>query len=222
MENEKYFGTKAIIEREVRAYARTNETLIRSRFQSFHGGLIWYDDQTIDGEYKSSQLFHHVWKISFTPSIAVRTAIENEMERLHIVPGSYTGAHLRALYGKEDRSEIVKLNWAENAINCASEIRPTKPIFFTSDSRNATYYAKLYGTKRNATIRTRVPNPNPPYHIDKVKNYKTYPASDFYDTFIDLYILAQADCITYNKVSVLIRVITLSSPFFQTLFLSLS
>jgi hypothetical protein len=199
MESDKYFGAKSVVEKEIRAFARTNHTMIRSRFQAFHAGMFWYDEQLIDGEYSASEIFHEIWKITFTPSPAVRNAIEHEMNKLGLVPGGYTAAHLRVLYGIADRAEGVKEKWAENALNCASELRPNTPIFFTSDSSNATHYAKVYAYERNATIRTRVPNPNPPLHIDKVRDHLNLPPSDFYDTFVDLYILAQADCVTYNK-----------------------
>ena len=201
LETDRNLGVQSLVEKEIRAYARTNITMVRSRFQSFHAGLYWYDDQIVaeSGEHKAAELFHELWKLTFTPSIAVRTLIESEMNLLDLKPGQYTAAHLRALYGMKDRAEAVKANWAENALNCASELRPQNPIFFASDSTNATHYAKIYANRRNATVKTRNPNPNPPYHIDKVKNHIKYPPSDFYDTFVDLYIMAQADCVTYNK-----------------------
>jgi hypothetical protein len=199
MESDKYFGSKSLVEKEIRAFARTNETLIRSRFQSFHAGMFWYDEQLVDGEHEAAEIFHELWKITFTPSPAVKNAIEQEMNKLGLVPGAYTAAHLRVLYGIEVRAEGVQEKWAENALNCASEMRPNTPIFFTSDSSDATHYAKVYASERKATVFTRIQNPNPPLHIDKVKFHLRLPPSDFYDTFVDLYILAQADCVTYNK-----------------------
>ena len=142
--------------------------------------MYWYDGQLIQSEPTFTQLFHELWKFTFTPSPNVRTRIETEMQKMHLAPGAYTAAHLRMLYAMDDREEKVKRKWARNAINCASELRPRTPIFFTSDSANATYYAKLYTTDRNATFASRIPNPNPPLHLDKVNDWKKRPVSDFY------------------------------------------
>jgi hypothetical protein len=161
--------------------------------------MEWYDEQLVEEEPTVMQLFHEIWKLTFTPSPKVRALIETEMQKMGLTPGAYTAAHLRVLYGMNDRPESIKQNWAQNALNCASELRPQKPIFFTSDSANATYYAKRYATQHKATLATRIPNPNPPLHLDKVTNWRNRPLSDFYDAFVDLYILAQADCVTFNK-----------------------
>jgi hypothetical protein len=161
--------------------------------------MYWYDGQLLEGEPGFQQIFHEVWKTAFTPSGPVRKVIESEMEKMGLTPGAYTAAHLRVLYGMKDRKEWIKETWAQNAMNCASELRPAKAIFFTSDSANATYHAKVHAARHNATIATRVPNPNPPLHLDRVDSWNQRPLSDFYDAFVDLYILAQADCVTYNK-----------------------
>jgi hypothetical protein len=84
-------------------------------------------------------------------------------------------------------------------MNCASELRPSKPIFFVSDSFDATIYARQYALERNATIITRTPHPNPPFHMDKVPDWRRRNMSDFFDSFIDIYIMASSDCLTYNK-----------------------
>jgi hypothetical protein len=173
--------------------------LVRSRMQDYHGGGHWYDTQVVDDEPSFIKVFHEIWKTLFTPSLAVKTRLESTMAEMGLKPYRYTGAHCRVLYAMDDREEWVKKNWAENAINCASELRPQKTIFFTSDSANATYYAQQYGEHHNRPVKiaTRIPDPNPPLHIDF--EWRGRPASDFFDGFVDLYILASADCVTYNK-----------------------
>ncbi|KAL3922981.1 MAG: hypothetical protein SGARI_006325 [Bacillariaceae sp.] len=94
-------------------------------------------------------------------------------------------------------SEMGLKNWAENAVNCASELRPQMPIFFTSDSADATVYAKQYGVQRQANVATRVPDPSPPLHIEF--SGRRRPAADYIDGFVDLYIMGEATCVTYNK-----------------------
>lgn len=183
----------------LRAWSRTNTTVVRSRFQDYHGGQYAYDEHLRKDEPDFRKVFHHVWRTAFTPSPPVRDVLESDMRKLALKPGRFVGAHLRVLYGMKDRDESIKKAWAENAMNCASELRPSRPIFFVSDSRNATYYAKEYGILRNATVITRTPNPNPPFHMDKVHDWRRRNISDFYDSFVDIYIMGSADCLTYNK-----------------------
>lgn len=82
-----------------------------------------------------------------------------------------------------------------NALNCASNLRPGKPIFLASDSKDAVEIGLKYGEFRNAKIVSHESNPNPPLHLDKAVNTANngllqHPPSDYYDTFIDLYLLA--------------------------------
>ncbi len=183
----------------LRSWSRTDLTLVRSRFQDYHGGMYHYDAQLVEEDVSFADVFHDLWRIAFTPSPPVRELLESDMTRLGLIPGQYVGAHLRALYAIDDRSKRVTRNWAKNAMNCATELRSRKTIFFVSDSSNATLYAREYAAERNATIITRTPNPNPPLHMDKVHDWLTRNISDFYDSFIDIYIMAHADCLTYNK-----------------------
>lgn len=161
--------------------AKTNVTLIRSRYQNYHAGMHWYDDQRVGEEEPTyNKLYHELWRLTFTPSPGVRAIIEREMQKMGLIPGEYTGAHLRALYAIKTRENRITNNWAKNALNCATELRPQKTIFFTSDSSDATHFAKQYAAERNATLAMRVPNPNPPLHLDKAPDWRKRPVSDFY------------------------------------------
>lgn len=176
---------------------RDTFAMARMVMQDYHAGRFWYDDQLQPGEPNFETIFHHVWKIFFTPSPAVRERLQTAMAEMNLVPYQYTAAHCRVLYAQDDRPQYQQKNWAENAINCASELRPKMPIFFTSDSADATQYAQQYGAFRNATVQTRIPDPNPPLHIEFSGLRR--PASDYVDGFVDLYIMAEATCVTYNK-----------------------
>jgi hypothetical protein len=180
------------------ALKRTHSFIMtRMSMQDYHAGRFWYDAQLQPGEVNFETIFHHVWKLFFTPSPAVRQRLENAMTEMNLVPYNYTAAHCRVLYAQSDRPQYQQRNWAENAVNCASELRPKMDIFFTSDSADATRYAHQYGVSRNATLHTRIPTPNPPLHIEFGGPHR--PASDYIDGFVDLYILAEATCVTYNK-----------------------
>jgi hypothetical protein len=81
--------------------------------------------------------------------------------------------------------------------SCASNLRPGKPIFFASDHKHASVVAKEYGIWLNSSIVTHQSNPDPPLHMDKIENTSSRPASDYYDTFVDLYLLAFGECVSY-------------------------
>ena len=197
--NEAITGVVKSTATDITAWTRTNVSMVKATFQDYHGGRNQYDEQLVEGENKFETIFHEVWRLSFTPSQPVRAVIESEMTKLDLVPGSYTGVHLRALYAMEDRNENVKKNWARNAVNCASELRPGKQIYFASDSSNATYYAREYAAEKKAVVRVREAGLAVPLHIDKVPDWRQRNITDFYDAFVDLYIMAQSDCLTYNK-----------------------
>ena len=141
-----------------------------------------------------------VWKIFFTPSPPVASKIQSKLDELGLKPNHYVASHLRALYAVEDRPEGLIKKFTENALACATQIRPSVPIFFASDSPIATEYALQFDGKEMAPpyvlrVVTSIPNPNPPWHLDSFLG----PTASFYDTFVDLYLLAMAGCVTYNK-----------------------
>ena len=118
---------------------------------------------------------------------------------MKLTPGHYASAHLRALYAIDERDERQIRRWTANALNCASQLRPGMPIFFASDSDKAAAYAKTYGLDNSGRVETHTPIPNPPLHLDRCRDWQKHPISDFYDTFVDLYLLALGGCVTFNK-----------------------
>ena len=196
-------GKRLIPSKIIERYALGDMALIRTRYQSFNGGSAWYNNQTtLDHEKDEPQfdaIFHKVWRIFFRPSNPVAQRIQTELDRMRLIPNHYASAHLRALYAIDERREATIHEWAANALRCASQLRPGMPIFFASDSDKAAAYAKIYGSNHSARVETHTPNPNPPLHLDKCKDWKRRPKSHFYDTFVDLYLLALGGCVTFNK-----------------------
>ena len=184
---------------ELREFANGEEMVVRSRYQSFNGGSEWYNENLYPGEVDFDHLYHDVWKIFFTPSPPVATRIQRELENLGLMPGEYASAHVRALYAIAARPVKSIERWTKNGLNCASQLRPGKPIFLASDSDYAAEVALEYGRKRNASIVVHQSNPNPPLHLDKTNDTAPRPPSDYYDTFIDLYLLALGGCVFHNK-----------------------
>ncbi len=185
----------------IKKYAPTNLTLMRTRYQSNQSGKDLYDATRPHHEPSFEEVFAPLWRLFFRPSPAVAKLIQDHLTSNDLVPGHYAAAHLRALYAIEDRPQPVIQRWTRNAVNCASQIRPGAPIFFTSDSSVATIMALEYATQQlgGHHLVLHTPNPNPPLHIDRDKDWAKRKPSDYYDTFVDLYLLALAGCVAYSK-----------------------
>ena len=195
-------GKRLVPSGVIENYASGGMSLIRTRYQSYNGGSGWYNNQTMldheQNEIQFNDVYHHIWNIFFRPSVPVAQRIEDQFRKLKLVPGQYASAHLRALYAIDERNEHQIHKWAANALHCASQLRPGLPIFFASDSDKAAAYAKIYGSNHSARVETHTPNPNPPLHLDRCQDWDKRPPSDFYDTFVDLYLLSLGGCVTFG------------------------
>jgi hypothetical protein len=180
--------------------------ILRTVFQAHDGGMAWYNEDVKPGESSYEEVYHEVWKAMFTPVPAIASAVKRVLDDNGLVPNGYSAAHLRVLYQQNDRKEGVLQRWTRGGINCASTLRPGKPIFLTSDSDYVTTYGPIYGREQNGTIVVHESYPNPPLHLDQadiVQRNGTLlsrpPPSDFYDTFTDLYLLALSGCVFSSK-----------------------
>eukprot|EP00934_Nitzschia_sp_Nitz4_P002740 Nitzschia sp. Nitz4//scaffold113_size70149//2348//5307//NITZ4_005938-RA/size70149-augustus-gene-0.123-mRNA-1//-1//CDS//3329533305//2730//frame0 len=190
---------------DVRDEVASSSIGVRTKYQSFDGGQGWYDSMLEANETSFNEVFHDVWRVFFTPSPPVAKIIKEEMVRKGLAPGEYASAHLRALYAQEHRAAKQTIAWTKLSVNCASKLRPGKPIFFSSDSKVASIHSVEYGASMNGTVVTHQNNPDPPLHLDKAENFsdptlQTFrPVSDYYDTFVDLYLLALGQCVYLSK-----------------------
>ena len=187
----------------LRKVAARSKPLVRSRYQNYHYGSQEYDASLFEGEPNFAEVYSSVWRLFFRPSLSVASIIESQLDTLGLVPGNYASAHLRALYylyadGGEPSEKVIE-EGTRNALNCASQLRPGAPIFFASDSEKASNYSQIYAGKRNAQVITRTPSPNPPLHLDRCEDWMQRPPSDFYDTFVDLYLMGLGGCATFGK-----------------------
>jgi hypothetical protein len=189
---------------------KSENATVKTRFQAFDGGSAWYDGTLNEGETAFNDLFHDVWQVFFTPAPPVALRIKEFMDRHGLVPGKYASAHMRALYAVEHRSAGQVKSWTMNAVNCASTFRPGKPIFVASDSKLSSEFAVEYGISQNGKVVTHRNYPDPPLHLDKgeevanitvvgIQMAKKYPPGAYYDTFIDVYLLAFAQCVFTSK-----------------------
>lgn len=173
--------------------------LVRTRIQSLTGAAQFYNEDLLPGESTFDEVYHDVWRVFFTPSAPVRATIESLMEKWNLSPGEYAAAHLRALYGRvEERPDDQATEWAQNAINCASSLRPGGPFLFASDHSFSTQAALNYGKVMHTKVVAR-PHQSLPLHIDNAENILERKPSEFYDVFIDLYLMGMSRCLTYNR-----------------------
>jgi hypothetical protein len=173
--------------------------MVKARVQTHDHGSLFYNSNCRTNNSSSEptfeQVFHHCWQAVFTPSPPVARLIEQQLEESRLVPGHYVGIHVRALYAVKDRDPNLIRLWTRNAINCASQLWLGGPFYLSSDSTDAIAVGKEYGKERQVDVVSRTTT-GQPYHLDKAP--RSAKASDFYDTFVDLYLLALSRCITYN------------------------
>lgn len=190
------------VKQVVRSTHDINEVIVRAKIQVHDHGNNFYNEQgQKDGEPIDAfrQHYRDCWYVLFTPAPPIAKMIEDDLEKMHLVPGEYAFAHVRANYGIEDvgrEPELVK-NWSRNALNCVSSLRPGGPFFFSSDSAYAKEVAIEYGKERNTKVVART-DTAPPLHLDLVEDWKTRDPADFYDVFVDLYLMSMGHCMSYN------------------------
>jgi hypothetical protein len=177
--------------------------VLQVKFQSHDHGAIYYDTFRESMEEKDfNTVFHTVWKILFTPSLALSSSIDDAMRSLNIRPGQYTAAHLRALYIDDQRTISMVQGWAQNAINCAFQLQQlmnNRTVYFAADSDKALQYAISYGKIYMVDVVTpKVKLHQDPLHLDKTPDWQTRPPSDFFDAFIDLYIMGMSNGVAYG------------------------
>jgi len=197
------YGVMVTLAEDVREAVVSQNISVRTKYQSYDGGEGWYNEHLIGNELSFNELFHDVWNVFFTPSPPVARVIKQEMVRSGLVPGKYASAHIRALYALTYRAPGQTRKWTSNAINCASKLRPSSPIFVASDSALASQHALNYGKNHSGWVVTHQNNPDPPLHLDKAENLTLgearHPPSAYYDTFVDLYLLALGGCVYFTK-----------------------
>lgn len=77
-----------------------------------------------------------------------------------------------------------------NAINCASQLLPGRPVYFASDATFAKHEAKAYAERTNHSVIVF------PIHLEFATN-KT--VSNYYPVFLDLFLMANGRCVSYSK-----------------------
>lgn len=175
---------------------RGNQLSVRTKVQSYNGGSMYYNNFT-EGP-KFEEVYHDVWRALFTPSPPIQKLVREQMRRFNLRPGSYVAAHMRGLYAVQERKASQLYKMAVNALNCASNLRPTGPIYFASDSKVAIDHVVAKVAPEKSTQIVALQRDYEPLHLEKALNWENRTAKDYYDTFVDLYLLGMSRCLTYN------------------------
>ncbi len=175
-----------------------NKRVVVFKIQTPTAGEELYGEQA-DSKSTYQNVFHEVFARFFTPVTRVAGLIEATMQLHGLVPGQYSAAHLRAMYGNResrDGQELVEL--AVLGINCASNLLPGAPIYFASDTGAAVTAAREYA-KINSLPVASLDFDDDPIHLDKDLEWENRSSSDYDPTFVDLYILSQSRCVAYSN-----------------------
>jgi len=174
--------------------------IVVCRIQDQHGGSEMYNSLESGADSGSVQrayrkVYRSLFQILFEPSPAVAAALQREMSEAGLVPGQYAAAHLRTAYGNHPIPTRQIRRVAVNAVNCASRLRPGGPVYFTSDSRTANAAMERLAKQQGKSI-VSIVRDTEPLHLDKAGS--VIPL-DYYSIFVDLYLLANADCISHGQ-----------------------
>lgn len=170
-----------------------SEFLLSAKLQDQHGGSVLYNER--QGEKAYRRVYGPLFWTLFEPSPPVAAALDAEMSAANLHAGEYAAAHLRAFYGKNPFPDDQIKGLTVNAIQCASELRPGVPVFFTSDSKLAIDHADRYGKHMHRPIIT-IDRGKEALHLDKASSRD--PA-DYYDVFLDVLHFANAKCISHAQ-----------------------
>jgi hypothetical protein len=171
-----------------------SEIVVKSRYQSNNGGAEYYNEHVKGPSF--ANVYHDVWRAVFEPAPALANRIQDYLNRLSLQPGNYAAAHLRAVYSVHSRSPHLIKQWAINAVQCASNLRPGGPIYFCSDSKYAVEVVQEYAKRYSRNIVSLI-HKEEPLHLEKANSTNRHP-SEYYDTFIDLYLLGMSRCVAYS------------------------
>jgi hypothetical protein len=185
-----------------------NQTAVRCRFQAPDRGAAFYHaHQQAATDPTLAQVTRSLWNLFFTPVPAVAQRITDGLRQHSLVPGHYIAMHIRALYAVKDQDPRLVQYWTYNALNCTSQLVDANrgdaatTLFVAADATYASKLAQHYGAKYGWTVvhsTATTTSSSEPLHLDKATHWQNRPSSDYYDTFVDLYLLALGRCVTFG------------------------
>lgn len=165
-----------------------------------------------------ADVYHDVWRIFFRPSQGVEQRIHDVLRYPYVVksplqqssqpepllrPGAYTAIHIRALHARKTVQPELAEEIAVNGLKCATTLRPGGPFYLASDHQYVIKATEDYLVSNNhfdtkVLVRIEDETADDPLHLAKATNLNERHPSEFYDTFVDLWILGMSRCLVYN------------------------
>ena len=186
-------------------YNVTDEQIIRIKSMVYANS--YYNEQiSNDAELPLWDIYHEFWQALFLPSLPVQERIVSALQDLDLLSEEdgtvrpYVSVHVRANYVTDTTDSKEE----ENAIRCASRIqqelaasrevnRADIPIYMAADAANVIQNAMEYGQDWGVVGRPIFSED--PWHLDQREGRP----EQFYDTFVDLYLLSLGECYTWGR-----------------------
>ena len=193
---------------------KTNQTIIPIHLAK--------SDDEVEPTYE--QVFRDCWYSAFIPVPAIQQRIAEEMTTLGLQRNEFQAIHIRSRYHSKPEGGRLR-SLCRNALHCIFQATPQRasetPIYVSADHRSAVWATLVYSrqlalnhvTARDADFlltlnEQQADEESSTLHMDRGTNHlgrrpkdwtaHQFEAKEFYDTFVDLYILSQAECIAVN------------------------
>lgn len=174
--------------------ANKDTTILRSQIRVLDSGSSYFEEHSSPTLYENS--YHNFWRSLFNPAPPIAKILNDKMDSADIKPGEYAIAHYRALYAQNSRHEADISKAAIRAVDCASQLRPGGPVYFSSDSAHAVQSIQAYAEENSYRIISSANQVR--LHLDDTGNWSYRQPSDFYSNFVDLYLIGMGNCVSYG------------------------
>jgi hypothetical protein len=198
-----------VVSEPINAYwAATTRTVVEARTKgtasTFGDSLSAVYDASRDSIKEASfeQVFSDMWRVLFEPTPPVAAMIQRTLEQHGLESHKYVSAHIRAQHMRNTTGDTEAI---KNALHCAVYLQPNAPVYVASDSADVARFGMEYGRRVLNRTLVAVVRDEPPLHLDRGRNFyfessdwARHPASAYYDTFVDLYLLSYGICKTFG------------------------
>ena len=199
------------------------DALIQQQQKESHMSIASTNSTAVsqDEEATYTKVYRHLWYSVFRPSPPIQDQIDETLRQLDLSPHHYQGIHLRMHYQRKFSTEKV-LEITQKAINCLMElpnlspavVTPSTRVFCAADTKSsvrglvrAARHRGLPFTTTRVNLTASEEEETPTLHLDRGANLvrrrnepppqssEDHHFSAYYETFVDLYVLSQAQCL---------------------------
>ena len=152
-------------------------------------GEFFYNGHLEHGESPADRVFHDVFNIMFKPTPMLQARVEEIHHTMGIPAGKYAAVHIDyADQPTTEEGKKVLREKVENAMNCASNLRPGGPFLVAGESLMIVKNAIEYAKKHNVMVAAR-----------QVMHDSSRLPTDIWNSFIEIYFMANANCVAYGN-----------------------